>query len=203
MSGSIWNPSGSIPSTANADNTYLSQRFVATAGQAVFMLTNFQYAIGTGSLEVFVNGVWQAPAINFTETTTASFTLDAGVDAGDVVVGRGLIGGTAAQSAVTSAAVSVAAAAASAASYTAINALLPGILPGGTGGALPTANVVLTVLSTGAQAMTPTTWGQSFTLPDATTLNKGCIICLRLMITQLRFSIAQVLFLDSFLLLVL
>jgi hypothetical protein len=151
MSGSIWSPGGTaISSTANADNTYLSQRFVATLGQTIFNLTAFNYQIGTGSIEVFINGVVQSQVIDFTETSNSSVTLIGSLDAGDIVVIRGFVGGTASQAAAgsaTAAANSAAAAAASATaannSYLAILAISPAQLPlpinqGGTGVAATT-----------------------------------------------------------------
>lgn len=116
MTGSIWTPGGTILSTANADNSYKAQRFTATAGQTVFTLTAFAYAIGTGSLLVFINGVDQFITTDFTETDSTHVTLVTAAEAGDIVVIRGLIGGTGAQAAEVSATASAASATASAAS---------------------------------------------------------------------------------------
>jgi hypothetical protein len=110
MSGSIWNGSQAITSTANADNSYKAQRFVATEGQTIFVLSAFAYAVGTGSLLVTINGVDQFIGEDFTETDLTTVTLTSPVIVGTKVTIRGLIGTTGA----TAASVSAAAAAASA-----------------------------------------------------------------------------------------
>jgi hypothetical protein len=46
----------------------------------------------------------------------------------------------------------------------------------GFGGTVSSGTVVLTNASSGAQSMTPTTWGQGFQLPDATTCNEGATL---------------------------
>ena len=114
---SIWAGSTVIASSANADNTYKAQRFVATAAQTVFNLSAFAYQVGSGSLIVEINGVAQFIGLDFTETTNTSVTLVTPAEAGDVVVIRGFIGGTGAVAAAVSAeaaAISAAEAAASA-----------------------------------------------------------------------------------------
>ena len=110
MSGSIWDGSQAITSTANADNSYKAQRFVATEGQTIFVLSAFAYAVGTGSLLVTINGVDQFIGEDFVETDLSTVTLTSPVIAGTKVTIRGLIGTTGA----TAASVSAAAAAASA-----------------------------------------------------------------------------------------
>lgn len=120
MSGaSVWGNATQIPSTANADNTYKSQQFTATAGQTLFTLTNFAYQVGTGSLLVYVNGVDQYIGTDFTETSNSSVTLVTAAEAGDLVVIRGLIGSTGASNAADSAADAQNSAIAAAASATA------------------------------------------------------------------------------------
>src|SRR6266480_4679024 len=147
MGASIWEGSTAIASTVNANNSYKSQRFVADAGNVatgLFTLTVFVYALNSGSLEVFVNGASQFITVDYTETSASTVTIP-GVELGDVVVIRGLVGGESTQAAAESAAQaaasasqSAASAAASLASYNAILALsLPnmplGISNGGTG----------------------------------------------------------------------
>jgi len=46
----------------------------------------------------------------------------------------------------------------------------------GTGGTTASGNVTLTSASSGAQSVTPTTWGQVVTLPDATTMTKAATV---------------------------
>jgi len=58
--------------------------FTATQGQTVFTLS-YTYPPGTNSLAVFVNGSKQIVGINFTETTSTSFTFSTGLNAGDLV----------------------------------------------------------------------------------------------------------------------
>lgn len=105
MSGaSIWNPQGGIASTANANNSYLSQAYVATQGQVLFNISAFTYQPGTGSLDVYIDGAYQFITKDFVETTATSVTLVTPVSAGADVVVRGLIGSTNATSAAASAA---------------------------------------------------------------------------------------------------
>jgi len=47
---------------------------------------------------------------------------------------------------------------------------------GGTGGATASGNVTLTSASSGAQAITTTNYGQTVTLPNATTMSKGAML---------------------------
>lgn len=50
----------------------------------------------------------------------------------------------------------------------------------GSGGSTNTGNVTLTSASSGAQSITPTTWGQTVKLPDATTMTKAaCVFNIR------------------------
>lgn len=100
----IWVGSNIIASTANADNTYLAQRYTATAGQTVFTLTVFAYQVATGSLIVEINGVAQFIGVDFTETSNSSVTFVSPLELNDIVVIRGFIGGTAAVAAQASAA---------------------------------------------------------------------------------------------------
>lgn len=156
MTASIWNGSTVIGSTANADNSYLVQRFGApTEGQTLFTLTSFSYAVGTNSLEVFIDGVRQVIGTDFTETSPTSFTLLApGARATDVVDAVGLVGSVNSTGAAASAAASAASATASSgfataaqASYLATLALVPASLPlsianGGTGNTTKAASFI-------------------------------------------------------------
>lgn len=69
----------------NVNGSLIPQSFVASAGQVLFTITNFSYAVGTNSLLVWINGQKQAPPRDFTETSTISFTLLEGCIAGDFV----------------------------------------------------------------------------------------------------------------------
>lgn len=130
MSGaSIWTGNTTQVSTANADNTKLEQRFAPTEGQSLFVLTNFSYAVGTHSLEVFINGVRQSMGVDFVETSTTSFTVTGGVEATDVVDATGIVGTSGATLASASAAAANVSAAAAAASLASISALALPALP--------------------------------------------------------------------------
>lgn len=138
MSASIWESGTIVDTIVNSDNSFLFQSFTPTQGQTVFDLTNFAYAVGTSSLEIFVNGVHQMITRDFLETSTTRFTLTSGAEATDVIDARGLIGSAASQNATASATAAAASAASAAASLAAITALNIPNLPltlanGGTG----------------------------------------------------------------------
>lgn len=92
MGASIWDGDSEIVSSVNANDTYLTQSFVATEGQTVFTLTEFEYAINTHSLDVEINGVGQRSGIDFTETSVSSFTFLEALAEGDVVYAQGIVG---------------------------------------------------------------------------------------------------------------
>jgi hypothetical protein len=138
MGASVWNPNVDPVSTANADNTILSQSFTATQGQSLFNLTNFAYVPGTNSLEVRINGVVQYLTRDYLETSGTSFTVIGGVKADDLVDVIGIVGETNAQEAAISAAQAEASAVSAANSLAAMQQLQPVGLPltvanGGTG----------------------------------------------------------------------
>jgi hypothetical protein len=89
MSASIYAPG--VEATANSNASIIPESFTATAGQTLFTLTNFLYAIGTNSLWVFVNGVFQRSGIDYTETSTSSFTFTSGLTVGDTVIAIGMV----------------------------------------------------------------------------------------------------------------
>jgi hypothetical protein len=59
----------------NATGTLVPQSFVPTDGQTVFNITAFTYTQNTSSLLVFLNGSKQISGVDFTETSTSSFTF--------------------------------------------------------------------------------------------------------------------------------
>ena len=62
-----------------------SQVFTATENQTVFTLTEFPYLVNVNQLMVYVTGIKQIIGVNYTETSTNSFTLTSGVVAGTKV----------------------------------------------------------------------------------------------------------------------
>jgi len=62
-----------------------SQVFTATENQTLFTLTEFPYLLNVNQLMVYVTGIKQIIGINYTETSTNSFTLGSGVVAGTKV----------------------------------------------------------------------------------------------------------------------
>lgn len=84
--------------TATAQTTY--RKFTATAGQTVFSLPN-TYTPGANSLYVWLNGAKLISGVDFSETTSTSFTLTTGAQAGDsieAIAGVPLASGTVADS---------------------------------------------------------------------------------------------------------
>lgn len=79
-----WGASG--VQTVNASGSLVPQAFVATAGQTLFPITAFQYVQGSNSLLVFVNGQLQTVNLDYTETSTSSFTLANACSVNDNVV---------------------------------------------------------------------------------------------------------------------
>lgn len=63
------------------------QRYVATAGQKDFTLTNGRYNTGVGALQVFLNGIKIESNI-ITETSSTAFSLNLGLEAGDILLAR-------------------------------------------------------------------------------------------------------------------
>lgn len=63
------------------------QRYVATAGQKAFTLTNGSYNTGVGALQVFLNGAKIESNI-ITETSSTAFRLKLGLEAGDILLAR-------------------------------------------------------------------------------------------------------------------
>lgn len=85
----IWAPGESLVTSG----TLKTEQFVATEGQTVFTLTNFSYGLGVDALYVFVSGLIQrGGGVDFTETSTSSFTLSTGVPAGTIVFAVGFTG---------------------------------------------------------------------------------------------------------------
>jgi hypothetical protein len=112
---SIWQPGSGIP-LLNADKSYVYELVIAEAGQRVFDITEFKYVLNTNSLQVIVQGLDQILDVDFTETTTTSFTFVDPLVGGERVLICGFVGAENTASSADSAAASAASAAASAAS---------------------------------------------------------------------------------------
>lgn len=80
MAASIWFP-GYVVSTTGK---FVQQVFTATAGQTSFSITNFTYTVGTGMLQIFINGQKQE-ATDFNETSPNTFSLVEACDGGESV----------------------------------------------------------------------------------------------------------------------
>jgi len=74
MSANIWNPDGKYI-VSSAESLATQHYTVTDVDQAVFILTQFHYVVGTGSLTVYINGVYQRAGIDFLETSFNSFTM--------------------------------------------------------------------------------------------------------------------------------
>ncbi len=88
---SIWQPGSGIP-LLNAGISYSYEHVIATAGQTVFNITEFEYVVGTNSLQIFLQGLAQTLGVDFTETTTTSFTFTSPLQGGERVLIAGFIG---------------------------------------------------------------------------------------------------------------
>lgn len=133
---SIWTGDGG--EVVNADNTYKAERFVATEGQTVFVLTGFVYVPGTGSLLVYVSGADNYLGVHYEETDASTVTFLNPLHEDDEVVIRGLVGSIATETAVEAAAQAEASAVLAEQAYQDTLALTPASLPlpvnkGGTG----------------------------------------------------------------------
>lgn len=72
-------PIGSIPTTA----ALKSKSFIATASQTVFSIADTgSYTPGTDTLFIYVGGTKKVKSVDFTETSSTSFTMTTGVSVG-------------------------------------------------------------------------------------------------------------------------
>jgi len=111
MTATVWQP-GSNSIAVNAENASLIQKFIATAGQTIFDLTQFTYVVGTGSIRVYRNGVKLEASIVEEDSTTRFSLPTLTLLVGEVIECAAVLGS---QDAVTAAAISAAASAAAAA----------------------------------------------------------------------------------------
>jgi len=88
----IWNPRTLIQIQGNEKS--VSEVIVATAGQVFFTLSEFQYVINSGALEVHKNGLLLTKGVDWNEVSATSFNIFSGVSAGDVIVATASVGVT-------------------------------------------------------------------------------------------------------------
>lgn len=81
MTATIWNPG--TTDVVDAANTVRTQSFVATAGQEVLTLTEFEYVMGAGSVLLFKNGELLAPVTDFQELSPTEVRLTVDAAAGE------------------------------------------------------------------------------------------------------------------------
>ena len=89
----IWNPRTLIE--LSADTKAVEEKITATAAQTIFTLTSFLYAVGTGSLWVYKNGVLLNKGSDWVEQTTSTFALTTTQVAGDKITALGHVAITA------------------------------------------------------------------------------------------------------------
>jgi len=91
-------PSGTLTSTnvqgaidqlevqVNTGGAVVKQEYqTAYAGQTIFNISSFTYAVGSNGLFVYVNGNKQIKSLNYTETSNSSITFSTGLNVGDIV----------------------------------------------------------------------------------------------------------------------
>lgn len=93
-SASVWEPGVRLVPLVNAQSTLIPQSFIANAAQTVYNIGAFQYVTNVGSLLVFVQGVLQEYGVDYTETSSTSFTLTEAPEEGDLVTCMGFVGTT-------------------------------------------------------------------------------------------------------------
>ena len=79
---------GTYWTSVSPQATINDKTWTATEGQTVFTITNGQYVIGKGNIEVWVGGVPQIKDQGFTETNSTTITLSEGVPAGTIVYAK-------------------------------------------------------------------------------------------------------------------
>ena len=93
MSGgeaNIWQPRTIIE--VKADTKMVTQPLTALVNQTLFTITDFAYTVGTGALQVYRNGEYLTPNVDFVEQTATTFTVVAPSTAGDEIVAVGNTG---------------------------------------------------------------------------------------------------------------
>jgi len=97
MSASIWTPdTGTL--TINSESSNLSQVFVASENQTLFLITVFEYVLDSDSVAVYRNGQRLIKDSDWEETTSTSITLLTSVAAGELIEVVAVLGASAANS---------------------------------------------------------------------------------------------------------
>jgi hypothetical protein len=99
MSANVWAPRTRLD--VNADSRSISDVSTALSNQTVFTIYAFAYALNTGSLSVFKNGLRLVKGVEWQEQTEESFILITPATSGDVVVAVGIVVTSDAQSFIT------------------------------------------------------------------------------------------------------
>ena len=87
----VWNPRTLVE--VSGDTRSAEQRFIATANQAFFILTEYTYVLGTGALSVFSNLRGRLKGgVDFVEQSPSAFSLTVPATAGEVFIAVGMIG---------------------------------------------------------------------------------------------------------------
>ena len=81
MSATVWAPSTAI----SANTKSVVEVFTATSGQEIFNLTSFIYALNTGALEIYVDGLLKVKGTDWSEVSTTSFSFAVGLTTGQIV----------------------------------------------------------------------------------------------------------------------
>lgn len=74
MTASVWQPDQTSPEV-NSETTIVSESFVATEGQSLFVVSSFSYTVGTNSVRLFVQGVKQILGVDFVEVDSTSIQI--------------------------------------------------------------------------------------------------------------------------------
>ena len=86
----IWQPRTIIE--VKADTKMVTQPLTALTNQTLFTITDFAYTVGTGALQVYRNGEYLTPNVDFVEQTDTTFTVVVPSTAGDEIVAVGNTG---------------------------------------------------------------------------------------------------------------
>ena len=89
----VWNPRTLIETSA--DTKRIEEKFTALVNQTFFTLIDFAYALNSGSLAVYRNGLFLKEGIDWVENTDTTFSRIVPSTAADVIVAVGHVAITA------------------------------------------------------------------------------------------------------------